>query len=255
MKLSLIVPSINSSKWIDINQYMKSACKEYDYEIIGVGPKFPDQSLENITNFKFIRDFGCPSRAFQIATLIAEGEYIAWCSDDSRIEENSIDECISYFDKDMTSHDVMTLRYSEGENYTGNQHNEESYWTGFTHTDLKQPGVNPNWKIAPLFMIKRDLYYQYGGIDCRFEHINMNTHDLLFAIQKNNGRIHMSPSKVFSVNWSPNNNTSNYQPIFLAYHQNDLPLFKLLYRNEYNRFIDLNNWRVQPPLWPRRYGK
>jgi hypothetical protein len=253
MKLSLIVPSINSDKWININEYMKVACKKYLYEIIGVGPKFPDQSLESIKNFKFLRDFGCPSRAFQLATMIAEGEYIAWCSDDSKIIENSIDECIAFFDNNMTENDAMTLRYSEGENYTGNQHNEELYWIGFTHTDLKQPGVHRDWKIAPLFMIRKSLYYKHGGLDCRFEHINMNTHDLMFAIQKNGGKLYCSPSKVFSVNWSPNNNTSNYQPIFLAYHQNDLPLFKYLYQQEYNRSVDFENWRLQPSLWSRRY--
>ena len=255
MKISLIVPSISSDKWVDICSQMQLACKLYDYEIIGVGPKFPNESLESVKNFKYIRDFGSPSRALQLASLIAEGEYIAWCSDDSKITENSIDECVYLYDNYMTENDAITLRYSEGENYSGNQHNDPTYWVGFTHTDLQQPAVNPDWKIAPVFMIKRELFYKHGGLDCRFEHINMNTHDLMFDIQKNGGKIFMSPNKVFAVNWSPVNNSASYQPIFLAYHHNDLPLFKLLYSRQYHRSIDLDNWRKQPAVWPRRYGK
>lgn len=255
MKLSLIVPSING-KWNRLYNNLLSSCSNYNFELIGIGPKFPEAEMEDIKNFKFIHDFGCPSRSLQLSAMIAEGEYIAWCSEDSIIQDNAINECIKYADEKMSKNDMMSLRYSEGQNYSGNQDEQDWYWIAGNHNDLVLPGIKKEWRICPLFLCPLQLFFNHGGLDCRFEHINLNVHDLAFAVQNAGGTIHMSPIKVFSVNWSPDNQSESYSPVFLAYHMNDRPLLSSLYSDSNytnNRNINIHNWRTQSPIWPRRY--
>jgi hypothetical protein len=228
--------------------------KKHTFEIIFVGPYGLPIELQPIHNVKYIKDFGCPSRCLQLGSYFAEGEYLAWCSDDCRIISDKFDEAIEYFDKNLSENDCMNMRYSEGANFTGTQHNQAEYWIARTHTDLRFDGVKENWKIAPIFMYKRQSFYKYGGIDCRFEHVNMNTHDLSFYIQEKGWKIIDSPSRVFQFDHQPHK--SDYPPILISYIENDRPLFYNLYKNldaAKNRNINFENWRNADSIWKRRF--
>lgn len=246
MKISIIVPTINNYTVEHLINQFSLGCKKYDWEVIFIGPYFTINANKNV---KFIKDFGSPSRCLQIASLICEGEYLCWCPDDVMIERSAIDECIDFADREMSFSDAMCLRYSEGENFSGTQDSDCDYWLAHTHEPLRLPGVKPSWLIAPLFMMKTDFFYEKGGLDCRYEHINMNTHDLMFDIQSGGGKVFMSPSKVFSVKWTPLD--GSYRPTVEAFHQNDKPLFFNSYKNVYTRRVSLNNWKKSPPVWHR----
>jgi hypothetical protein len=236
---------------------MDLSCSKYEFEIIAVGPYEPSRYLlDQRKNLKYIRDFGSPSRCLQIGGLVAEGEFFAWCSDDCRIESSAFDLAIEFFENNLTDKDGMTMLYSEGENFTGVQHEDKSYWIAHTHPDLRFIGVNKDWKIAPVFMYKTKTFYEFGGIDCNFEHVNMNTHDLAFAIQASGGKIVESPTRVYKFNWNPNPYRQEYQPIFLAFIQNDRPRLQALYQNPsaaLDRVKNYNNWKEQEPVWKRRF--
>jgi hypothetical protein len=153
--------------------------------------------------------------------------------------------------------DGINLLYSEGQNFTGTQHIDLNYWTTAYHSSFKVPGVNQEWKIFGAFMVKLKTWKKFGGLDCRFEHVNMNTHDFSFAIQNNGGRIINSPCRVYMANWSPWPTEESLKgPIQLAWEQNDEQLFKNLYSNPNyinERNIDINNWKNSPSVWPRRF--
>jgi hypothetical protein len=255
-KVALIIPSINPDRYAGLFADMQKSCTKYSFEMIGIGPVPPPQEVLNLENFKFIKDFGSPARCLQIASLIVEAEYIAWCPDDVKMTEELFDSSIKLFDEFLQEKDGMNLLYSEGENFAGVQHEDKTYWIAHTHPDLRLAGVNSEWRIAPLFMYKKTTFDKYGGLDCRFEHINLNTHDLAFAVQANGGKIVDSPSKVFAVNWNPNPYRPEYVPVFTAYHTNDAPLFRSLYNNANyvnERNISLDNWKQQPTVWKRRF--
>lgn len=255
-KITLIIPSINPETWVSSYEQMFKSCTKYPFEVIGIGPFLPPEALGSVSNFKFIKDFGCPSRCLQIASLLAEGDYISWCPDDAKILEGAYDEAIKYFDENLTENDGMCSRYSEGENFADTQSQDEAYWIARTHPDLQLPGVKEGWRGAAVFIYRRDTWYKFGGLDCRFEHINLNAHDLAFAIQAKGGRIVLSPPKILAVNWNPNPMRPVYLPILTSYHQNDLPLLKHIYASPTaaeDRNIKLDNWRRQPALWPRRF--
>lgn len=250
--LSVIVPTIEPSRLIDIYEQLISAVgSPYTWELVCVGPKLPPPELIDKTNFKFYIDKGCPARAFQIGACFCDGDYLAFIPDDSRVVKNAFTECIRLANMNSPK-DGIILRYSEGVNFQGNSDENPAYWVGRTHSDQQRPGVLPEWNIAPLFMYNTAYYREIGGLDCRFEHVNMNTHDLAYRVQKMGGKMHPSPTKVAALNWDPNFSRSI---LFQAYVQNDEPLFRQLY-NEYdpNRLkIDLSNWVNAPAEWPRRY--
>jgi hypothetical protein len=256
MKISLIIPTIHPDRLLELYKNFINSCKKHQCELIAVGPYFPPQEMVGIANFKFIRDFGSPSRCLQIASLIAEGEFITWCPDDVKMGEDALDKCIEYFEANLTENDGMNLTYSEGENFAGTQSEEESYWIAHTHPDLRLAGIKDTWRTAALFLYKTKTFHQMGGLDCQFEHINLNAHDLAFAVQGRHGKIVNSPCKVFAVNWNPNPYREEYIPILSCYHQNDSPRMKHLYSNPNaatDRDIKLDNWKNQPALWPRRF--
>jgi hypothetical protein len=148
--------------------------------------------------------------------------------------------------------DGMCLLYSEGQNFSGTQHLNPSYWVGYTHEDQRLPQVNPEWKISPLFLYRKELYEELGGLDCRFEHANLNTHDLSYRVQKMGGVIHLSPVKILGVSWIP-----GQAVITEAHFENDIPLFNELYSSsEFPRIkIDYKNWKQSPSIWKRRFDK
>lgn len=232
---------------------MAASCNQYEYEIIFVGPNMnPDITDRNV---KMIRDFGSPSRSFQIGASIAEGAYIAFCSDDCRIAFDAFNQALAKAESEMQKTDGMALLYSEGADYTGEQHTQPEYWVAHTHTDLRLAGVEAHWLIAPTFLYRRDFFYEVGGMDCRFEHMNMNTHDLAFAVQANDGRILQSPTRVFQFNWTQSGVTPEYQPIFDSFVTNDRPLIQSFYSNPHYgklRMVRFDNWRQQPSIWQRR---
>jgi hypothetical protein len=248
--LSVIIPGIRNSNWENIFNQLEKSVGKYTFELICVGPYFPPQNLENNKNFRYIRDFGNPSRCFQIGSNFINSDYICWVPDDSIILENSLQNCLDFMYEQSKKEDCMCLKYSEGIGHTGNQDKDESYWISSTHEDQRLPQIDPNWKIAPLFLCNSETFCDLGGVDCRFEHLNLNTHDFMYRIQKLGGTIHGSPCKILSVDWNPGQDV-----ITQAHFENDVPLLKEMYdSDEFPRIvINIDNWKVSPSVWQRRF--
>lgn len=247
MKLSIIVPGIRNKNWEKIYKDIQDSLKTYSFEMIVVGPNLPCDFFSDKLNFKFIRDFGNPSRCLQLGAIISSGDYLCWLPDDIILEAGALEGCLDFM-SDKPEMDGMTLKYSEGKSFTGSQDKDDSYWIGYTHPDQRFLNVDPSWRIAPVFLYNRNHFIKIGGLDCRFEHINFNTHDLAYRTQSLGGKVHLSPAKVFSADWTPND------PIISAAHyQNDAPLFAHVYsQKEFSRDVRLDNWKDAPAYWPRR---
>jgi hypothetical protein len=250
INLSIIIPGIRNNNWDKIYDDLVECVGSYSFELICVGPYDASEELLSKENFKFIKDFGAPSRCLQIGSQYSNGEFICWIPDDCILDKNSLSLSLDFMYKNATEKDGMCLLYSEGLNFIGDQHLDNSYWIGSTHRDQRLSQVDTSWRIAPLFLYRKNLYDELGGIDCRFEHANMNTHDLAYRVQKLGGVIHLSPTRILSVDWIPN------QPVVSnAYFENDLPLFNELYGgNEFPRLkINKDNWKNSPEIWERRF--
>lgn len=251
--LSIIIPSINPSNWEKLYQGLEKSVSRHKFEMIAVGPYFPTKEMESQANFRYIRDMGCPSRSFQIGAYIAEGEYLAFIPDDCVLDENAFSECLEFL-KDKPAKDGMTLLYSEGPGYSGTQHTDPTYWVARTHADQQLKGIKEGWKIAPCFLYNSSFFRKLGGLDCRWEHVNLNASDFSFRLQNNGGTMWLSPNRVFRANWQPWSDT-NPGPIQRAYQENDAPLFKKIYDCWDSRpiKIEYDNWRDAERIWSKRF--
>lgn len=246
--ISVVIPGIRPNNWPKIYEDLQSTFTDYKFELICIGPNLPSDYFSDKLNFRFVRDFGHPSRCMQLGATLSSGEYICWIPDDIILEVGALQESLQFL-RTRPKEDGMTLKYSEGTDFTGDQDSDDKYWIGFTHKGtLDTLGIPPYWKIAPLFMYNRDTYFEFGGLDCRFEHVNFNTHDLAFRMQACGSIIHLSPSKILSADWTPND------PIISsAFHEHDLPLIKEIYSKDgANKKLNKNNWDSESPYWHRR---
>jgi hypothetical protein len=248
--ISIVISSISPEKWLTLCSQIVKSCGKYSFEIIAIGPNFPPASFENVVNFRYVRDFGCPSRCIQLSATIAEGEFFTWIADDSIVEEGAIEAAVDLL---MTKNhkDLINMLYSEGKGHTGTQHEDLSYWTAGGHPSLHLKNINREWKLTLFGLYRLEYFKELGGVDCRFEHINMNTHDFAFRAQRNGSVVYNSPTRCYKLDhdWNPNS------PVQKAYPANDLPLFQYIYNTDIERPIKINldNWQEVPSVWPRKY--
>lgn len=254
--LSLIISGIRNEKWIDLYNQMEKSCNRHEYEIIFCSPYDLPAELSSKENIKYIRDFGTPSRCIQLSSTYAEGKYIAILSDDAIIMEEAFSNIIDDIeDCDDPYKNIIALRYTEGYNFKANINDFcLSYWNARFHGDLRLDGIEENWKICIMFLMNLQRFKELGGIDCRFEHYNLNLHDLAFRAQRDGSKIIVSREFVSAQDFNPNNNS----PLMVAYHENDKPLFLSIYSDKNTALqrpinIDYDNWKQQPAKWHRRF--
>lgn len=258
--LSLLVSGIRNTNWVNLYDQMAESCNRHSFEIVFVSPYDLPIRLLPHTNVKYVQDFGSPSRCLQLASTMAEGQFIAIASDDVRIHENAFSDCIDQLlASDQPEKDIIALRYTEGPNFAANPNDFlPIYWHAKYHGGLRLAGIDDDWKICLMFLMRTDLFRYYGGIDCDFEHFNCNLHDLAFRAQRNGSRVLVSKDFVTAHDWDPHANEHN-SPILAAYYQNDKDLFESMYSDPEISLkkpiqIDYDNWKRQPERWPRRFG-
>lgn len=253
--LSIIIPSIRPANWHSLLQDIDISCsydtEQITYEVIFIGPYNAPSRLEN---YRFIESFRCPSACLQEGVSVCNGEYITWLPDDCRVEPHSLYLAVKNI-KQLPPIDGIVMRYSEGENFSGIQDRWSAYWFALTHDGLRFKHVE-NWMIAPCFMYNTNFFKEVGGLDCSMEHINLNTHDLAFRIQKLGGKLHFSPTKIFSADWDARLYEGDHKTIQLAYDENDLPKFKSIWDADIldrPLKIDFDNWKNTETKWTRRF--
>jgi len=257
-KLSILIPGIRTEHWDRVYQEIKNSCNRHSFEVIFSSYKTLPESLRNEDNVKFVYDAGCPSRCLQHSSTFAEGEYLAIMSDDCVVLQNSLSDSIEQLERsEAPDRNILALRYTEGQNYRANPNDfDHKYWNAKYHGDLRTPGIEDNWLICLMFLMRTEAFRWLGGIDCRFEHFNMNLHDLAFRAQRSGSRVLTSTGFVTAHDWEPHRDIST-SPIMQAYHLNDKPLFDSIYsRRETSQGrqirIDYDNWKSVPEVWPRR---
>jgi hypothetical protein len=250
--LSIIVPAIRQEHWIKLYHQTAQACKRYTFEFIIAGPYQPPADLHQLPNVKYVKDLGTPSRSFHVGTLIAEGKFLTWLSDDAYVYEDSIDLALDLLMSKNPEKDIVTMRYSEGPNHSG-QAPPDAYWTAAYHADLNLPGIERHWKICCVMMLSSEFYRCMGGLDCSFEHINMNVHDLAFRAQRFGSQIHLSPTLIMNCDFDTGRTPEN-SAVISAYYNNDGPKFKEMYLapNKRPLQIDPESWRNTEVVWSRR---
>lgn len=248
--ITICLPGIRIENWPRLYDSIHRSIGHYSFELIIVGPYAPSLEMSTQPYIKYIQDFGCPSRCVQIASMASQGELFTFVSDDGVLRPHALDRAIEHFDSEM-----MVMRYTEGINFSGGIHSQPNeYWTAWHHADLQKECLR-DYLIAPVWMMKTDKFRHLGGLDCRFEHVNVCCHDLAFRIQRSGGSLQLSPDFIMDCDWSSHKRCA----VVDAYFENDKPLFDSLWESSPDPFshrlhIDYNNWLSVPPVWPRRFN-
>ena len=254
--MSIVVPGIRSDRWSKLREQIIRSCNRHSCEVIFCSSKPLPNELVGLSDVKHILDHGSPARCFQHGSMAAEGEMIALLSDDGVLFEGALSACIDQL-RAADQKDLVAMRYTEGQGFRANMSDfVDSYWTAWHHADQRLPGVDPSWRVCMIFMMRRSQFLWLGGVDCAFEHVNMNLHDMAYRAQRAGGRVLLSPSFVAMYDWDPNRNEHN-SPVIQAYHRNDLPLFHSIYGDlaiaaSRPIQIEYDNWRSSPEVWQRR---
>ena len=219
VELTLILPSINPDRWVDIQQQLKSSVGKYSYELIASGPRDnPASYSSDLGRFKFIETLACPSVAFQRAAEFADGKFLALIPDDMALDEKGFEQALDLM-QDKPSDHGMVLRYSEGGH---NQDQNPEYWRGRYHEDQRLEGIKEEWLLAPAFLYNANHFKGLGGLDCSLEHVNLNGHSIAYVTQHRGGKMHLSPSRIFQAGWAP---PTQATILYRAYLENDKPKF------------------------------
>jgi len=248
--VTVCLPGVRVEAWVPLYESIKWSANNCSFELIIVGPHPPPPVLSQEPNIKYIQDYGCPSRCVQIASLASRGKLFTFVSDDGVLRPSSLEGAVKSFDTEM-----MVMRYTEGINREGGIHSQpDEYWSAWYHADLQKECLR-GYLIAPVWMMETSRFKYLGGLDCRFEHINVCCQDLAFRIQANGGKLKLSPDFVMDCDWSSRGSCS----VVDAYVENDKPLLDSICDSSKNPFenrmrIDYNNWLASPPLWPRRFA-
>lgn len=247
--LSICVPGIRPQFWGQLYDSVLQAARNYKVQLVFVGPYEPDKKILQNPDVKFVKDFGSPTRCVQIGSIFCEADLFTWASDDGIFANKSIRNAIDKFNTVDKNKDEMVMRYYEAKDRKGKLPPDD-YWRAKHHKDNRDLCIPDGTMLAPLGMLRLSYFRELGGFDCRFEHINLSTHDLAFRVQQNGGKIHLSPSVVLECDWTPD--ATDYKPVRDSYLLNDLPILQQLYQTPTNRIkIDFNNWLNSPNKWRR----
>lgn len=256
-ELSVVVPGIRPENWMKLYTSLRDSIGPHAWEVIFVGPYFPPEEVTDNPNVKYLMDSGSPSRAFQMGSLLCEGELICFGTDDAIAQPNALHECIELCQADEDCETIIITSYVEGINVYGEQHKQhfsEASWHAGYHAGLRLPNVDPKWFIG-LPLMNKDLYDELGGLDCRYEHINLNIYKMLFHAQVSGSRVSVSPNFVYHVDFDPSRDP-NSDPILLA-GAYDYELFKQDFHAPLEmgspRPYDIHNWKQAPSIWKRRH--
>jgi hypothetical protein len=258
--LGIVVPSIRSEFIGRLYDSVLGSTSGLRIKFIVVGNYKPDIECT------YLYSLASPNHCVQqgIVEETSDCEFITWSTDDAVYFPNALANLIL----DMR-HAASTRGYNPnivGDNdsfgivkYTEDgppgypSGKDDIYYLAITHDDLKKlPGIKPFYNIAPVAVYKRDHFIGLGGLDCRYEHINLSTHDLVFRAQECG--LTAIYSKDIIMHCDSNSASEDHRPLDVAHFQNDYPIFSEKYQSQLTASqikIDINNYKLQPSIWRR----
>lgn len=250
--LSIIVPGIRNYNWVDLYESFRHSLGDEIFEVIFAGPYQLPVELEALKNVKFIRDWGNQIRCQQLALLLAEGEYVHWCSDDGVALPGALLEGLNIL-RMQKEPAVVMLKYLESDNPSPDMYKDEYYllsgYHGTTTEYIPKSFYGLNTAIAPTALVK-----MLGGWDARFGSCIAHA-DFAVRVQREKIKVIVSDIVAHHVGHMPGT-TGDHGPMYYVQVENDEPLFQKLWGGpeSFRNIIPLDNWKQVPAVWEKRFG-
>ena len=256
--LSVILPSIRPPFLERVYASIRQACPHFRFEMIVISPCSLPTGLDKISNVKFIRDFGQPSRCANMGLALAEGQMVSLLSDDCIVRPQSYDAIDAQYCS-MGDEGFIGLKYNEGKSM-----DDLNYWRAKSHPPLQLDGLRDDMPVSSMIYAKTENLRKVGGWDSiNFECINWGGHDLTARLM-NAGLSHqLSHDSFCEVEWGPGIDGlyNDHRPLWESYEDGRNMMKKLwgagpAVKTDNQRIIvDISNWTKAPSVWQRRFIK
>lgn len=223
------------------------------FEVIFAGPYGLPSELEDKKNVRFIRDWGNQIRCQQLALMLAEGEFVHWCSDDGIALPGALKAGLDLQRAQVDRGSIVMFKYLESDNPSPDMYKDSYYllnnYPGTTTSLIPQNFIGLNTALARTSIVR-----SLGGWDARFGSCIAHA-DFAVRAQFEGVPVVLSDIVAHHVGHMPGI-TGDHGPMYYVQVENDEPLFQHLWgnKNQFRNIINLENWRKVSAVWEKRFG-
>lgn len=252
--ISIIIPSIRTDKIQAVyDSFLISWHGVFEMIFVSTYDAIPLNVVYR-GEVKFIKDFGCPSRAMQIGWLAAKYDWLFFATDDCIFDPDNTNRAWStlakhYFDYKT----VIVCKFTESDNWS-KWMMTPCYYHAWWHANLRSFNIPFFTKIYMNGLISKQLMEETGGFDCKFESTAWAYNEFSVRAQHLGAKFIIQKERSNHCIWSPGN-TGDHGPVSRACIEHDEPLFHGIYNAKNsirNKVISADNWKYVACKWPRR---
>ena len=245
--VSIIMPGIRPWEWKNVYESIQKNIGDYTFELIAIGPEYYGDVEQE--NFRFIHDLGHPCRCAQIGASESNGKLYTWTSDDA-VFLPGLQELVRDA-QNLSYKDAIVSKYTEDRTLNGSVMSD-SWYIAYSHDVIRLPGVGESYKIFVSAIMHLEWFLELGGFDCRYQQVNISTHDLAMRLQNAGGAVHIP--RYVTYHCRASHREIDRTPIDQS-HNEDLLIFQRDYGHQTDRIrIPFENWKQSPEKWSKRFG-
>ena len=253
-EITILLPGIRKQRW---DAMYDSICKSTrrSFELIICGPYGLTDKLQELRNVKYVKDFGSPVRASNIAASLTEGKYVTWIADDANLIPDALDHNINLLEvmgNDVKN--VVVAKYYEGRDGTHKPLQPDNYFkvggSPWSHSKF----VPADFWLFNVAIMHTEFFNELGGWDCSYQGTWYSHTDMAIRAQSYGANVVMSNHPLLDCDHSQD----DHPPIEDAQTNYDKPHYFSVYGNpgwmHKDKCIDMDNWKNVSPVWKRRFG-
>ena len=249
--LSVIMPGIRPRKWEKVDESIEESLDGTNYELIICSPYQLPGHMDSKFKVKYVKDYGCPTRASNIAASLAEGDLIFWTADDGLFRPGALKKLIlesGLLQSGICLKKVITAKYTEG----GNSQPNSYFKMGNAYP--RTPMIDPDWWIFNVGLMRTSYFNYLGGWDCGFQACPLAHADMAIRAYRDGADVQFSEDEILDCEHMPGS-SGDHGPIFVAQTYEDTPKFIAKHSQACPGRIDMDNWKQAEPIWSKRFKK
>lgn len=253
-EISIVIAGIRQHNWDRLYDSILTSTKR-SFELIICGPYPLTERLQNSYNVKYVKDYGSPTRASNIAFGLCEGKLITTMSDDAVLLPEALDKNIDLLYSMGTDYkNVVIAKYFEGRNGTVKPLQPDEYFKINGADCTRSQFISNDWWIFNSCVMYREFLEELGGWDCSFEGMAMSHTDMAIRAQFLGANVKMSDYPLSDCD----HGQPDHKPIEISQITHDEPLFQSKYRSPTwqttNMRLNIKSWKDAPAIWTRRFN-
>jgi hypothetical protein len=256
-EISIIMPGIRRHKWDGVYNSIKDSTNK-SFELIICGPYPLTDYLQEQKNVKYVKDWGSPVRASNIAAMLCEGKLVTWTADDATFFKDSLDKNIDIlYSMGNDEKNVVLCKYNEGDNPSDVHIHMNPEYYRLNNSVFSSPYLKNEWFIFNVGIMYRSFFEFLGAWDSVYEGTAMSHNDFAVRAYFYGAKTALTDVPLFKCEHMPGS-SGDHAPIHQCQHSHDEPTYISTYNNERwvlkdNRLNMLNNWKQSEMVWNRRF--